>query len=128
MLGRQMRVAFHDPGAYPETLWERRARDYHQARASGAVLRASALHDFRSELHRIKQQSLVIWGEDDPVLDPGDARRLSDLMPHSRTTLLLLAACGHVPQIEQQEKVVSSIRAFLGVDAEGSQDRVMEGG
>jgi pimeloyl-ACP methyl ester carboxylesterase len=127
MLDRQMRVAFHDPAAYPESLWERRAQDYHRARASGAVLRALALHDLRPELHRIKQRSLVIWGEDDPVLDPEDARRLSDLMPHSRTTLQLLAACGHLPQIEQQEQVVSSIRAFLDSGAIAGQDGATEG-
>lgn len=113
MLQRQMRAAFYEPGRFEDELWERRARDYELARASAAVLRASALHDIRSELDRIQQRSCIIWGQNDPVLDPDDARRLSDLMPASRTTLHLLPECGHVPQIEQQERVVHIVRSFL---------------
>jgi pimeloyl-ACP methyl ester carboxylesterase len=127
LIDRQMRVAFYMPERFPEAIWQRRAEDYRRARASGAVLRASAIRDLRPELHHITQRSLVIWGEEDPVLDPGDARRLSDLMPRSRTTLQLLPDCGHVPQIEQQEEVVRSIRGFLDCDGGAAQAGASDG-
>ncbi|MFW6042234.1 MAG: alpha/beta fold hydrolase [Chloroflexota bacterium] len=113
MLQRQMRAAFYEPGRFEDELWKRRARDYELARASAAVLRASALHDIRTDLNRIQQRSCIIWGQNDPVLDPDDARRLSDLMPASRTTLHLLPQCGHVPQIEQPDRVMHIVRSFL---------------
>lgn len=113
ILQRQMRAAFYEPRRFEAELWKRRARDYEQARASAAVLRASALHDIRADLAQIQQRSCIIWGQNDPVLDPADARRLSDLMPKSRTTLHLLPECGHVPQIEQRNRVIQVVRSFL---------------
>jgi pimeloyl-ACP methyl ester carboxylesterase len=110
---RQNRAAFYDPDRFPQELWRRRARDYEMSRASAAVLRASALHDIRSELHRISQPTCIIWGEDDPVLDPADAHRLDALMPQSNTRLFMLPACGHLPQVEQVETVVAIIRECL---------------
>lgn len=117
MLQRQMRAAFHDPSQFGPELWQRREHDYKRARASAAVLRASALHDIRANLHTISQRSCIIWGQDDPVLDPGDAQQLNELMPASRTELHLLRQCGHVPHIEQREQVVDIMNQFLnGVD------------
>ena len=83
------------------------------SRASAAVLRASALHDIRSELHRLSQPTCIIWGENDPVLDPDDAAALDALMPQSRTTLYMIPECGHVPQTERQDVVVEIVRDFL---------------
>lgn len=116
-LERLSKASFYDPARFPDTLWERRAEEYRQARASAAVLRASALHDIRAELDQIGQPTCVIWGEDDPVLDPGDAVTLSSLMPQSTTTLHLLPQCGHVVHIEQLGPVAQITRRFL-IDAE----------
>ena len=114
MLERQSKVAFYRPERFEEDLWRRRVLDYEMSRASAAVLRASALHDIRSDLHRITQPTCIIWGENDPVLDPADARQLDALMPQSNTTLFMLPECGHVPQVEQQERVVAIMRECMG--------------
>lgn len=113
MLERQMRAAFYDASQLDPSLWERRRRDYERARASAAVLRASALHDIRKDLHSIQQPSCIIWGQEDPVLAPQDALRLNELMPESRTCLHLLAECGHIPHIEQEKQVIAIITEFL---------------
>lgn len=114
MLERQMRAAFYDPSRFEASLWERRRTDYERARASAAVLRASALHDIRSDLHHITQRSCIIWGQNDPVLEPDDAIMLNDLMPESYTDLHMLSECGHIPHIEQKERVITIIDSFLG--------------
>lgn len=116
MIQRQMRAAFYDPSRFEESLWERRHKDYKRARASAAVLRASALHDMREDLQQIRQRSCIIWGKHDPVLDPGDAAVLNELMPASRTQLHLLPECGHIPHIEQKEQVVSIFQQFLAAE------------
>lgn len=113
MLQRQMRAAFYDPGPFDASLWDRRRRDYENARASAAVLRASALHDIRRDLRNIRQESCIIWGRQDPVLEPADAMRLNELMPQSRTQLHLLPQCGHIPHIEKEEEVISIVTQFL---------------
>ncbi|MDX1688257.1 MAG: alpha/beta fold hydrolase [Candidatus Promineifilaceae bacterium] len=112
-LGRQMRAAFYDPRPYPDSLWERRAEDYYNSRASAAVLRASALHDLRPDLHKVRQPSCIIWGKEDPVLDPADARRLDEMMTGSPSTLHLLEECGHIPHIERRETVEQIVNDFL---------------
>lgn len=112
-IGRQMRSAFYDPRPFPESLWERRLEDYLNSRASAAVLRASALHDLRPDLHRLRQPSCIIWGKEDPVLDPADARQLDAMMTGSRTTLHLLEECGHLPHIERREKVEGIMVDFM---------------
>lgn len=118
MLERQMRAAFYDASRFDPSLWKRRRRDYERARASAAVLRASALHDIRGDLHNIQQPSCIIWGQQDPVLAPQDAFVLNELMPKSRTYLHLLPECGHIPHIEQEQKVTAIITAFLETGGE----------
>ena len=113
-VGRQMRSAFYDPRPFPDSLWERRLQDYVNSRASAAVLRASALHDLRRDLHRLRQPSCIIWGKDDPVLDPADAGRLDEMMTGSSTALHLLENCGHIPHLERREKVKEIMVGFLG--------------
>lgn len=113
VLERQMRAAFYDASRFESSLWERRRRDYERARASAAVLRASALHDIRRGLHSIQQPSCIIWGQEDPVLEPKDAFLLNELMPESRTRLHILPECGHIPHIEQEEQVTRIITDFL---------------
>ena len=114
MLERQSKSAFYRPERFDSDLWRRRVLDYEMSRASASVLRASALHDIRAELHHITQPTCIIWGENDPVLDPADARQLDALMPQSSTSLYMIPECGHVPQIEQRERVVAIMRDCMG--------------
>lgn len=121
-LGRQMRAAFHDPRPFPDSVWERRAEDYYMSRASAAVLRASALYDLRPDLPQLRQPACIIWGKEDPVLDPADAGRLAEMMAGSPTTLHLLEACGHIPHLERREEVMAIVAGFLDEVGEGGGD------
>jgi pimeloyl-ACP methyl ester carboxylesterase len=113
VLQRQMRASFYAPERLDDALWQRRAVEYEQARASAAVLRALALHDVRPRLGELRQETCIIWGKNDPVLNPKDALRLADLTPQSHTTLHLLPQCGHAPHIEQPDAVLSIVDSFL---------------
>ncbi|MDX1664592.1 MAG: alpha/beta fold hydrolase [Candidatus Promineifilaceae bacterium] len=123
-LDRQIRAAFHEPERFPDSLWERRIKDYEMARASAAVLKASAVHDMLSELAAITHPTCIIWGESDPVLEPADALTLAKAMQEAPTSVHMLAACGHIPHIEQQDAVVHFMRDFLAqdrADTEGTE-------
>jgi cis-3-alkyl-4-acyloxetan-2-one decarboxylase len=112
-LQRQMRKAFYRPERYGEPLWQRRAADYRLARASGEALRASALYNGREALAAVTQPTAIIWGRNDPVLNPAGAAELATLLPNAETRVYLLDDCGHIAMIEQFEQVVRIIRDWL---------------
>jgi pimeloyl-ACP methyl ester carboxylesterase len=60
----------------------------------------------------IKVPTLIIWGENDKVIDPEAARRLKKAIPHSEP-LVWVPECGHVPQEERPEKTIPPIVTFL---------------
>jgi len=62
-------------------------------------------------LHRIKLPSLVLWGEDDKIFPAVYADLWKERLPDAR--LVKIAKCGHVPQVEQADKVIANMRAFL---------------
>lgn len=111
-LQRQIRVPFYDASQQPDGIWQRRLADYELSRASAAAMNAAAAYDIRARLKEIKQDSLVIWGENDPVLPAADAATVAKLMPNAR--LHMVAQCGHLPVLEQVDEVQELIRGFLG--------------
>lgn len=113
-LDRQSRKAFYRPERFGPALWARRAEDYRRARASGEVLRASALYNGRDALAAVTQPTAIVWGKNDPVLDPSGAAELARLLPNAETRIFLLEACGHVAMVEQHEAVVEIVREWLG--------------
>jgi pimeloyl-ACP methyl ester carboxylesterase len=113
-LGKQSRKAFYQPERFGPALWARRAGDYRRARASGEVLRASALYNGREALARVREPVAIVWGMNDPVLDPAEADKLAALLPNAETRIFLLEDCGHVAMIEQHEAVVAIVRDWLG--------------
>ena len=112
MLERLIRIQFYQPERMEESVWERRRADYSRARASAAAVSAVASEDLTPYLSRLDKPTLVIWGEDDPVLSPSQAERLEKLLKDAQ--LQMLSECGHIPMIEQKEKVIELSKAFLG--------------
>lgn len=53
------------------------------------------------DAHLIKQPTLIVWGEDDPVIPVGDGQRLHNAIDGSR--FVVLKNCGHIPQEEQSD-------------------------
>jgi len=116
MVKQQIKLSFYDPDKQDESVWERRLRDYDQARASADVIKAIAFQDMRSDLPKIHLPVDIVWGEDDPVLPVSQAEELAGLLPDAQVQIL--AECGHILLLEQEAQVHAIARAFFkGEDA-----------
>jgi pimeloyl-ACP methyl ester carboxylesterase len=111
MLERQIRVPFFDADTMDETVWERRRTDYSLSRASAAAMNAVAFYDVRPHLTEIKQPTVIIWGEDDPVVPHDHAEKIDQHIPNSK--IYKVATCGHIPMLERELEVAGIIREFL---------------
>jgi pimeloyl-ACP methyl ester carboxylesterase len=63
-------------------------------------------------LGRIRVPTLVLWGDSDGIVSPDYGRAYSGLIPGSRFELIERA--GHHPELEQPERFVERVMAFLG--------------
>jgi proline iminopeptidase len=95
---------FHDPV---------RARDLTPFRVTGRtqdeVWRSLGDYDLTAELERLSVPALVAHGRDDPIpLESAEdtARRL-------KATLVVFQQSGHVPYVEETERFVAVLDAFL---------------
>ncbi|MEM1090317.1 MAG: alpha/beta fold hydrolase [Pseudomonadota bacterium] len=59
----------------------------------------------------LAQPTLIVWGEQDRVLDPSGAVTLSRLLPQSRVNYL--SGVGHLPQLEAPRQVADDYRQWL---------------
>jgi pimeloyl-ACP methyl ester carboxylesterase len=71
------------------------------------------MHDpkLARRLRRITRSTLVVWGDNDPLLPLAYAERYRDLIPNAE--LRLIRDCGHLPQLEQGREFVAAVRDFL---------------
>ena len=70
----------------------------------------------RAELHRVSQQTLYIWGEDDTFGGAELARQTAAWTPDAR--LHLIPASGHLPWLDAPEEVSAVAREFLRATSE----------
>ncbi len=111
LLERQIRVPFYDASKMDETIWERRRADYANSRASAGAMNAVAFYDVEHRLPEVKQQTALIWGKNDPVVDHTDAEKLQGRIPNVQVHKV--DNCGHIPTLERQREVSGIIREFL---------------
>jgi pimeloyl-ACP methyl ester carboxylesterase len=78
----------------PENVRIQTALDYKRA-APGIYNIPRTLHDLTSDLRRIQQPTLVIWGARDQTIDPKTFPVLVEQLPDVRREVL--PQCGHVP-------------------------------
>jgi len=78
----------------PENVRIQTALDYKRA-APGIYNIPRTLHDLTSDLPRIQQPTLVVWGARDQTIDPKTFPVLVERLPNARGEVLPL--CGHVP-------------------------------
>ncbi|MBQ5950193.1 alpha/beta fold hydrolase [Massilia sp. ST3] len=83
-----------------QSLHERIYADVHRDRSLGDALRA------------VKAPALVVWGEQDRVLDVSGAAALGRLLPRAR--VIVMPGVGHLPTLEREEGVARDYLAFLG--------------
>lgn len=111
MVKRQIKVPFYDPSQQHESVWERRLKDYELARASADVIKLMAFYDLRPKLNRLTHPTCLVWGENDKVVPPDDALKLTHIIPH--TEVDLFPQCGHAPILEKQAEFQAVVRRFL---------------
>jgi pimeloyl-ACP methyl ester carboxylesterase len=108
----QVKSAFYQPEDQPDSVWERRLRDYENARASASVMKVIARNGVVSNLDKITQPVCLIWGEEDLVVPISDGVELAEMFPQAE--LHPVADCGHVPVQEKTAVVIETIALFLG--------------
>ena len=69
------------------------------------------IRSFTDKLHTITVPTLIIWGEQDPILPLEHAYIALTQIPGSR--LEVFERCGHLPHIEHPEKFNSTVTEFL---------------
>jgi pimeloyl-ACP methyl ester carboxylesterase len=87
----------------PATLW----------RASREIFAA----DVSEELPGISTPTLLVWGEQDPLVPPTAGKLLRSQMPSSR--LVVLEGTSHVPMFDRPEKFNETLLSFLAGDEVG---------
>lgn len=75
-----------------------------------AFTKSGGYASFGDKLSEIKQQTLVLWGENDRILGIGDADKFKQAIPNSQ--LIWIKDCGHVPHLEQPEITAKHILKF----------------
>jgi pimeloyl-ACP methyl ester carboxylesterase len=70
-----------------------------------------AADDVRTELERLRADTLVVWGENDRLLPPALAGEWRDALPHAR--IELLRRCGHVPMWDAPDELARLLVGFL---------------
>ncbi len=109
-------LSFHNPAAFrfdPATVTPE------QVEARKANARALAVYDqglgssdpkLKRRLRRVSIPVLVAWGESDRVIDVEYGRAYAEAFPNARFELIPEA--GHLPQIEQPERLLPLVRQF----------------
>jgi poly(3-hydroxyalkanoate) depolymerase len=62
-------------------------------------------------LHQLQQPTLVIAGEDDPIVPPVNGRLIANRIPNARFELV---ACGHLFVLTLAAEIAAMVDAFLG--------------
>jgi len=106
-------LSFHNPAPFRVELTPE------QIEGRKANLRALAVYDqglgssdpkLRRRLSDVRIPVLVAWGESDRVMDAEYGRAYAQAFPNARFELIPEA--GHLPQIEQPERLITLVRKF----------------
>lgn len=92
-------------------------------RAILRTLRGWKVDRVEREAHRIKQPTLIIWGENDSDTPLPMGRHLNNLMPNSR--LIVFRHCGHLPQEEYPVEFTRLVSDFCG-DRQSAENVTVE--
>jgi pimeloyl-ACP methyl ester carboxylesterase len=65
----------------------------------------------RKRMHRIKADTLIVWGEDDALVSSVYAKEFAARIANSR--IEIIRDCGHVPQVERLEVLKPIVAEFL---------------
>ena len=110
-------LSFHNPAAFrvdPATV------SPEQAKARAENIKTLYVYDqglngsdpkLRRRLRRVNIPALVVWGESDRIADPEYGRAYAQALPNARFELIPEA--GHLPQLEQPQRLLTLIWEFV---------------
>jgi pimeloyl-ACP methyl ester carboxylesterase len=75
-----------------------------------AFTKSGGYGSFGDKLSEIRQQTLILWGENDRILGTDHADKFKKAIPNSQ--LIWIEKCGHVPHLEQPEITAKHILKF----------------
>lgn len=111
-------LSYHDPARFapdPATMTgARRAQVAANFAALGVYGGGRGMREpaLRARLARVSIPVLVVWGDSDGIVSPAYGRAFAGAFPAGRFELI--ADCGHMPQIEQPDRLLTLVRdAFL---------------
>lgn len=81
--------------------WERAACDF--THSGGFIL--------SDKITQVTQETLILWGRDDKILEPANAFKFEQLLP--RNKLVWIEDCGHVPHLEKPSETAAAILEFI---------------
>jgi pimeloyl-ACP methyl ester carboxylesterase len=85
-----------------------------------------ALRPVKPDLPKIAAPTLIMWGDDDPILPVKDAEIFDSLIPDS--TRYLVHQGNHSPQMTQPAEFNCAVERFLaGEDLEGCHSEMQQG-
>ncbi|TVQ53393.1 MAG: alpha/beta hydrolase [Spirulina sp. DLM2.Bin59] len=76
-----------------------------------AFTKSGGYGSFQGQLPQLPQPTLILWGQQDRILGTKDAPRFERLIPNSQ--LVWIPEAGHVPHLEQAEKVAEVMLDFI---------------
>lgn len=107
--------AWHEPGRItPEVRagYRRPLQADNWDRALWELTRASRQRNLGHRVADVRTAALVITGDDDRIVPVESSIRLSEELPGAE--LVVIPACGHLPQEECPEQFMTAVRAFVG--------------
>jgi len=112
---KMLDMAWHDPSRVtPEMMagYTKPLQADNWDRALWEVTLASHPLDLAAQLGRIQVPTLVIAGDDDRIVPTADSVKVSGGI--SGAELVIVPACGHLPQEEQPQAFLQALEPFLG--------------
>lgn len=76
-----------------------------------AIAKSAQRHNMASEIPKIKQPTLLVWGLNDTITPPHVAHEFNKLIPNTR--LEFIDKCCHAPMMEHPEKFNVILSSFL---------------
>jgi pimeloyl-ACP methyl ester carboxylesterase len=109
-------VSYHDPVRFridPTTMSDAQRGLMAGNRETLVAYGGGSMADpsLNARLAAVSVPTLVIWGESDRIVDVHYGRAFADAIPGARFEVL--AATGHVPQIETPDKLLAAISEFV---------------
>lgn len=109
-----IRLAWHDPSKVtPEVLegYRKPLQAAYWDRALYELTVATAVPDLAPRLPEVRVPTLVVTGDDDRIVPTEESLRLAAELPNAR--LVVIPACGHLPQEECPGPFLKAVKAFL---------------